>query len=255
MPGSVLDDGNLKVFESRRVTRHYGRVADAGLHPQEKALLDSIPANARESVLDIGIASGRTTGPLAGLFRKYVGIDYAAPLVASAAERFPGRDLRVMDARELPFEEEFDCVVFSYNGIDLMPWEDRMRAFEGMARALKPGGFLIYSTHNGAYRRRAAWMQSFWVAELFKSLGNLLGLRNRLRRFKRQYADPDGRYFVVNTPGLSFSVLNVLTDHPRELQAIRKLGLTVQTQIGSNKAAGGGFDSNDPWVYVLAQKQ
>jgi hypothetical protein len=90
---------------------------------------------------------------------------------------------------------------------------------------------------------------------LFESLGNLLGLRNRLRRFNRQHADPDGRYFIVNTPGLSFSVLNVLTDLPREFQAIRKFGLTVQAWIGSNKAVGGGYDNDDPWVYVLAQKQ
>jgi SAM-dependent methyltransferase len=255
MPGSVLDNGNLKVFESRRVKKHYRRVAGSGLYPQEEALLDSIPANVRDSVLDIGIGAGRTTGPLAGIFRKYVGVDYAAPLVASAAEIFPNCDLRVMDARELPFEEEFDCVLFSYNGIDLMPWEDRMRAFEGMARALKPGGFLIYSAHNAAYRRRAAWMHSFWVSELLKSHGSPRWFLNRLRRFNRQFADPDGRYFIVNTSALSFSVLNVMADLPREFQAIRKFGLTVQAQIGSNKPGGSGFDDNDPWVYVLAQKQ
>jgi ubiquinone/menaquinone biosynthesis C-methylase UbiE len=108
-------------------------------------------------VLDIGIGTGRTTTYFAPLAKEYVGVDYAESMVEACQKTFDpmGGRVRIQlgDVRSMPEFETgyFDFVMFSYNGLDSISHEDRLKAIEEMKRVGKPGGYLFFSSHNLQY--------------------------------------------------------------------------------------------------------
>lgn len=123
---------------------------DGPSDPGEAAALAAVRRWARGDVLDLGIGGGRTTGLLAPAASTYVGLDIAPEMVALARARFPGADLRVGDAAALSGipDAAFDLVVFSYNGLDALDHGRRASALAAMARAVRPGGRVLFSTLN-----------------------------------------------------------------------------------------------------------
>jgi SAM-dependent methyltransferase len=98
-------------------------------------LLDPQPG---ERILDLGCGDGVLTEKLASLGCQVVGVDSSAAQVAAAQAR--GLDARVVDARELPFEAEFDAV-FSNAALHWIRPPDSVIA--GVWRALEPGGHFV----------------------------------------------------------------------------------------------------------------
>ena len=98
-----------------------------------------------ERVLDLGCGDGALTAKLAALGCHVVGVDDSVPQVEAA--RALGLDARVMDARALTFEAEFDAV-FS-NAV--LHWiKDADLPIAGAWRALRPGGRFV--AEFGGYR-------------------------------------------------------------------------------------------------------
>lgn len=77
-------------------------------------------------------------------------IDLSAGMIQTARARHPQLGFCQMDATTLAFAaSEFDAALFSYNGIDyIYPAADRARCLAEVCRVLRPGGVLIFSTHN-----------------------------------------------------------------------------------------------------------
>jgi SAM-dependent methyltransferase len=253
-------DENLSAYRADSAVRSYFIAAQDGLTAPEALCLEYVPSTRHGSILDIGIGAGRTTGPLAGIFEKYVGVDYSPELVEAARARFPGKELRIMDARELNFDEKFDCVMFSYNGIDYVSYADRQLILRQIASALRRGGYFIYSTHNLDYRRTGVWTKHFWVRELVGSARQLLRpwqllrrIANRLRSFQRQSVDESLGLAYVNDPGLGFALVTTYVNLAKEQETLHDLGLRVLVTVG-NTRQGPGYDANDNWVYILAEK-
>ncbi|MCR9128071.1 MAG: class I SAM-dependent methyltransferase [Alphaproteobacteria bacterium] len=102
---------------------------------------EHLPAGA--SVLDAGCGTG---DPVSRWFieRGYAltGVDYAAPMIAIAAERFPTARWRVADMRVLDLEESFDAVLSWHGFFHLSPAEQRI-GLERLCAHLKPGGPLM----------------------------------------------------------------------------------------------------------------
>jgi SAM-dependent methyltransferase len=244
---------NKRLYESGSVVAGYVAALNFGLTIPEQFCFDRIASEQRGSILDIGVGGGRTCAALSAYFGRYVGVDYSAQMIAAAKTLFPRLDLRVMDARSLAFEEVFDCVFFSFNGIDYVDSKGRGEIFSEMKRVLRPGGYLIYSTHNLAYSRAPALMERFWVSELGRSRRTLRLLINRFRHFRRQsFNDADGVAFI-NDSGLSFSLITTYVDIDRELATLGRLGFEIEDTIGCRKNIP-IYDANDPWVYIIARK-
>ncbi len=252
-------DRNLSVYQSRPVVRQYAHAVDGELTPQEKLCLDYVPEAGRGSVLDIGVGAGRTVGPLSRMFRSYIGIDYSAPMIEEARSRFPGHDLRVMDARKLAFAHQFDCVFFSYNGIDYMGFDDRSVALTNIRNALRPGGIFIFSTHNLHHARACAWLRRLLVRELAPpgllqtTLPHIRGVLMRAVNFWRQHEDRARGFACINDPAHGFSIITVYVDIERQVGALEQIGFSLCAAIGSTKTTR-EFDERDGWVYLVAQR-
>ena len=99
------------------------------------AVLDLLAPQPGEKILDLGCGDGVLTERIVAAGADTVGIDGDAAMVAAACER--GLDARLMDARAMAFDGEFDAV-FS-NAV--LHWVGQPAIVSaGVARALKPGG-------------------------------------------------------------------------------------------------------------------
>lgn len=129
--------------------------AHSELQPPEQVILDRIATwLSGRRMLDVGVGGGRTTLHFAPVVGSYVGIDYAQPMVdacaARLADRFPEAVFALGDVRDLRAfaSGEFDFVLFSYNGLDTLHHEDRLRALRELRRVVSQEGLLCFSAHN-----------------------------------------------------------------------------------------------------------
>ncbi|MDP6776034.1 MAG: class I SAM-dependent methyltransferase [Candidatus Latescibacteria bacterium] len=141
-----------------RVRRGYSRswvvrkYATIGLWPSEDRLCRTYWSPGA-SILDIGCGAGRTTIPLATQGFEVTGIDISLPMIRKGSGFSRRSGVRaawaVADAADLAFADcTFDGLLFSYNGIELIPGaEGKAHAIDEAWRVLKPGGCLIFTTH------------------------------------------------------------------------------------------------------------
>jgi trans-aconitate 2-methyltransferase len=113
-----------------------------------RELIDKLALHAGEAVLDIGCGDGKVTAALAarGPQGSVVGIDSSPEMVAAARRAFPPEDypnlsFAVMNALELDFEEKFEAV---FSNATLHWVRDHLRVLQGVRRALKPSGRLLF---------------------------------------------------------------------------------------------------------------
>lgn len=131
---------------------------DAG----ERAAFMSVAPRVRgQPAIDIGVGAGRTVGLVRLLTDDYVALDYAPAMVEACRRNHPAVDVRIGDVRDLADfgDARFGLVLFSFNGIDNVGHEDRPRALRQLFRVARPGGWMMFSTHNmdGPSHREVPW--------------------------------------------------------------------------------------------------
>jgi len=143
---------NQEAYNSTEVVKEYKE--KTSLFKGEKALIENLKnSSARGKMLDIGVGTGRTTKYFSNFFDEYVGIDYAEEMVKVAKETF-GNDERLsfyhLDATNMEVfkDNEFDFILFSFNGLDFVSFEDRQKILKEIKRIGKPNAVFSYSTHN-----------------------------------------------------------------------------------------------------------
>ncbi len=112
-----------------------------------RELINKLTLKDDARVLDIGCGDGKVTAEIAASVPRgrVIGIDSSAEMIRVAAESFPRErcanlEFRLMDARELRFNEEFD-IVFS-NAV--LHWiKDHRTVLGGIAACLKHHGRIL----------------------------------------------------------------------------------------------------------------
>jgi trans-aconitate methyltransferase len=102
-------------------------------------VLDLLNSQSGDRILDLGCGDGVLTEKLVALGVQVVGIDNSPDMIAAARQR--GLDARVMDARALLFDNEFDAV-FSNAALHWIK-DDPDAPIASAFRALKHGGRFV----------------------------------------------------------------------------------------------------------------
>jgi ubiquinone/menaquinone biosynthesis C-methylase UbiE len=144
---------NKNTFETRDVVAFYDQISD--LQIAERSILAIIRDNLqRMRMLDIGVGGGRTTRHFSRLVREYVGVDYSPAMVDICRTKFVGSvpepSFFVCDATSMEMfpDGRFDFVLFSFNGLDYMGHDDRIKALHEISRVCARKGLFCFSTHN-----------------------------------------------------------------------------------------------------------
>lgn len=145
-------DRDRGTYEDPHIVSSYG--SDRRLQLPEQALLEELgPELSRMEMLDLGVGAGRTAWHFAPHVKTYLGLDYARTMIERCQHDLPGYRFIVGDASALDFapDNSYDFVLFSYNGIDHLELPDRDRALAEMKRVLRPGGLMVFSSHNANF--------------------------------------------------------------------------------------------------------
>ncbi len=143
---------NKEVYEKEDVVNYYAE--SLYLDKPEISILYRLGGRLKNMrMLDIGVGGGRTTHYFAPLAGDYTGIDYAENMVRACERQFEGIKFSVCDVRDMKMfgDGAFDFVLFSMNGLDSIPHEDRPTALREIRRVLAPGGVFYFSAHNLRY--------------------------------------------------------------------------------------------------------
>jgi len=251
----------LRFYNEKRVKEYARRNF---LCPPEQRIIEKFSELWREwALLDIGVGGGRTTRHFAPLVRRYVGLDYVPEMVDTCQRNFlsgyENCEFRVGDVRRLNGidDEEFNFLLFSYNGLGEVPSIDQEVALREMRRVIKKGGFLFFSQ-----------MNLLWVPDLFRFKFAkrpdrcMRQIRNTLRLRKR---NPDWRKISAEKQAILFHYVYDLTQpqlfiEPRyQAEKLELIGLSkIQIYLNST---GELWDmrnneaiKHEPYVYYLAQR-
>ena len=105
-----------------------------------KGLLEYVPRNKNQSILDLGCGTGMLTSQLTHFADKVIGVDSSESMISKAREYYTNLQFMVYDALSLPFEKEFD-VVFSNAVFHWIGNHDAL--LKQVYKVLKPGGLLV----------------------------------------------------------------------------------------------------------------
>ncbi len=119
----------------------------------DQALVDNVDGLAPGRALDVGCGAGGNALWLAERGWRVTGIDFSGVAIEKARKRALGRglevELQVRDATEYRPEGEYDLITSFY--IQLWP-DQRARMLANAARALAPGGRILFVSHDKSVR-------------------------------------------------------------------------------------------------------
>ncbi len=252
---------NKTTFESSGVVAFYARSRD--LQKPEKKILDVVrPRLAGARLLDVGIGGGRTTEHVAPLVREYVGVDYAASMVAECRKRFAGKPwhdaLAVADVRAMKEYDDasFDAVWFSYNGIDYIDHEGRIAALAEIHRVARPGAPFFFSTHNTACLPALfAYPKTLNPVRAAEALVKYVRLRTNNDPLADLVARP---YAIVSDGSYAFrsATYYIRADaQARQLEDAGFTGVRVFALSTGEELRGDAIAAcEDPWLYYLCER-
>jgi len=239
---------------------------DAG----ERVTLGRIASEVRgKPILDIGIGAGRTTALLRLLSDDYVGVDYTPEMVEVARRKYPECSISYADARDLSqfADGAFALVFFSFNGIDAVDHIARQTILRELHRVLRPGGILLFSTHNadGPLCGEKPWQlgprlsssRLGWLRDLVERAADFPRALSSYLKVKRLSSDGDG-YCLRPAAAHRFGIVIYYTTLERQLRDLAEAGFAegVETyeKARGHEIRAGDDTASDQWFYFLARR-
>ena len=256
-------DIDLQAYEEPALVALYSRSVD--LQPPEATLFERLRSKLGSmDVLDLGVGAGRTSLHFAPVAKSYLGVDYSEAMIAACSRRMPGVRFLVGDARSMDFAaaSSFDLVLFSYNGIDHLTGAERAQFLLEARRILRPGGFLIFSSHNANFFPSIVANNRFRIGgslrDTLRSLKWAMIFQLRNRGLSLRSALQEGRV-VDGTHGFKSAGLYYIRPD-LQIDALRALGMeeiacapnTASEFLPPDDAGIRHFTS--PWVYYVCRK-
>ena len=212
-------------------------------------------------VLDIGCGTGRTTAILKNLSNSYVGLDYSLEMIESCRERFNNVRFIHGDVRNMSNEfqdQEFDFIMFSFNGLDSINHADRLQGLREIYRVLKRDGLFVFSSHNRNHRYAISepklklsispGKQLKYIKDFSKSMCNYLRNKNR-QQFNNGYA-------IINDVAHNYSMLTYYIDKRNQISQLEEIGFETFEMYDTlgNKLELDRDDSESAWIYYVARR-
>lgn len=142
-PGQTFREFEQAGWEDAGVVANYHELLSGVTTQAVDALLDAAGVRNGSRALDVATGAGYVAGAAARRGADVTGIDFSAPQVRMARERYPGVRFEQADAEALPFEPDtFDAVVNAFGMCHLSNPDVALReAF----RVLKRGGRVAFA--------------------------------------------------------------------------------------------------------------
>lgn len=180
-------------IEGYRTDDAVEKYSQYGLFPNERYLFEKYFAKDK-FILDLACGAGRTTLRLSELGYKVKGVDLSDRLIELAKKRFPHIPFEIGDYSNIQEQDHsIDNILISHNGIDYAyPESQRVQAIAECARVIKPGGILIFSSHN---------IKSLHFSPYYLKERKIWLLKNTLKSFlEKAYIKDLGMYTFYCSP-------------------------------------------------------
>ncbi len=152
----------------------------------ERDLLERVPVQATDRLLEVGCGEGGNLQLLQASPRGAVGVDFSLEKVVWASQRLPGTRFVCADATLLPFRSASFDVILCRDVLHHVA--EKAQVIEEILRVCRPQGRIVIIEPNG--RSPIMWLLGLLVAAerdlVRNSLGRLAPLLDR-----RQVADPE----------------------------------------------------------------
>jgi SAM-dependent methyltransferase len=231
-PGSVQDEVNRRIYNSKRLVRAYAR---RNLTTAERSVLSRIaPTLSGGRVLELGCGAGRITRHLLRTSANVVGLDVSPAMVDYCRRVLPGGTFVVADLRDLSDHADagFEVVVAGANVLDAVSHEERLSVLADVCRVLVPDGVFYFSSHNLGSARAVADARNGPTLRFAK---------NPYRQMRAMASYVQGR---VNHPRLACHQ-RFADDHAilnDEAHGWRLLHYYVDREVQARQLHGAGFD-------------
>jgi SAM-dependent methyltransferase len=223
-------------------------------------LLKYQPFFAGKDVLDIGIGAGRTTVYLAPLAKSYVGVDFSQPLIEFVNRTMPRARAQLGDMRDLSAfaSETFDFVMGSFNVIDYVIHEDRIKTLSEVNRVLRPGGLFVFSSHNRSYEQAGCGPKLEFSKDPTRQLRMAFRWCRRLANHARvkRHRVFNAEYAILNDVAYDFSLLHYHIDHTSQRRQLEQNNFTVLEvyDIAGNSIGPASADTKSPYLMYVVKK-
>jgi ubiquinone/menaquinone biosynthesis C-methylase UbiE len=260
----ITATNNQRVYESEDVIRFYAEQSD--LQKPEATILNEFRNRLpKMSMLDIGVGAGRTTAHFAVLAKEYLGIDYSSKMIDTCLEKFEDHKGKISfltaDARTMKLfkDSSFDFVLFSFNGIDYMDHEERIRTLLEIRRIIREGGYFCFSTHNLNFLLKKCSIQlSKQPFVLAPRIVHLLQMRllNKKEAWKAiRSPSRNAKHTMVNDGAMDFRLKTYHITPTEQLKQLSELGFTntKMYSLTNGTEIKNLSNSVDHWIYYLSE--
>lgn len=260
----ITANNNKIVYESEDVIRFYAAQSD--LQGPEATILNELRNRLpKMSMLDIGVGVGRTTTHFAFLAKEYLGIDYSNKMINACLEKFQNCPKQISfltaDARTMKLfkDNSFDFVLFSFNGIDYMDHEERMRTLREIRRLIRAGGYFCFSTHNLNFLLKKCSIQlskhpSILALRAFRLLQ--MRLLNKKEAWKTiRNSSRNQQHHMINDGAHNFRLKTYYITPVEQLKQLSELGYfdTKIYSLTNGREIKNPSTAMDHWVYFLSK--